>query len=387
MERRKAGNFRKIGLFIAKEWLRTGQKPPQKIINTLMQTEIKKRKAGIPMLHLNKDNIDHLFPILTDKFLKVFGETEFSSLATTASLLGTYIETEDKGKKFKVSWRSFLTSLVAIYTNLTKREVASLMALGLRIAKEWVKSGKPSEELVNSWLSERGLTLKLDRDNLDQLFFPIVDKFLKAAGLDRSRCDSLSTSNPPGETLAEIKIKGKKCKISWRLFLASLITIYSGIKKKSSRNFGQASLAIVKKWIKTGKPTQGFVDSLIEKRKNEIPSLKLNRENIKRLFPKIIKKFLKAAQLSEADFDSLSTLSPSLETFIAIKDRHNKSKISWSAFLISVVATCAELKKKEAVNCKSVGLALVKEWLRTNEMPSKEFAENLIRNRETRNRK
>jgi len=273
-----------------------------------------------------------------------------------------------------VSGKSFLSYIVHICTGMDLGQARSRESLALELIKEWYRTGeRPSRMFINEKVAEyetrKKNKIRLTDENIDKMFFPVVETFMRELNLND--VEHFTTS----ALMAEVMVDGKY-PIKGGYFLNYITHICTGISLREANANRALGIEMLKEWYRTGKrPNKEFAEEKKEAFEGKIirsaKTIRLRDDNVDLYFFDIVNGINEMSGNPAGDIEWLNVNLDLMRKHVTIDDK----VISIETFINSVVRILCDLPHKKAVKMKTVGVELIKEWSRTGERPSEEFIE------------
>ena len=255
----KSMNYKQLGVELVKEWYKTGQRPSKVSVAHGLQREQAERAS---QLDITEENIDQYFPLVMDAFCEAVGEENgawdwirIHKIAKTEVNVG--------GKTTK--GLKFVTNVCAILCGISVAAAQLIQGVAIKIVREWYMTGKrPSKEWCLTRKQEQAEKmdgrLKITKENIDSLFFTVMDKLISSAGQPEGDCDWMNYIKLQD---LEATVGGKS--IQGQEFTSQIFTILTGLPYKDASKFRGMTGELMKRWYKTRtRPDKATIDAMLQ---------------------------------------------------------------------------------------------------------------------------
>ncbi len=331
----------------------------EKIIDTL-------EKLQDNHLQVDANNIDGLFRPIVDAFIEALGG-DFEAVNSGRRFFCQEVVVAGK----KIKGQRFLRIIMRIVGGHHEGDMSGYFAIGAEIVRRWYRTGiRPDPVFIDTRLAEadeaRKEWLKLDASNLDGLFRPIMDGIIAVAGKD------------PGDVswmrwrrllkLPEIDIGGKKISANRFLYIAMAI-LFKMTQEEASRYKG-LGVELLQEWYQTGRrPSEDRIQKgLTAEQAERKTSLDLTEGNIGEYFLSVMDAFCEKAGEKRGEWDWIR-----IHKIAKVEVEVEGKNINGLRFVTGVCAILCGISAAEAQKIQGVSIAIVREWYRTGERPSRKW--------------
>lgn len=353
-----------LNVCILREWFGTGQRPSRE---WCLAQDARLEAESNQKLKITSANIDELFILVMDAFIKVSGEEG----CDWCNYLGMSRYVVEVGGK-TISGGTFVNQVFKVLTGIGVKEGCRFRGFSAELMQTWYKTGKrPDKDYIEKRLAElrerKDSKLEITEANVDGHFLTLMRQFCRLAGSDDGGTDWISSKRMATlEAVVESEyIKGDD-------FMFSVCSILLGVRKSEARNMIAISVAIVAQWYSSGeRPSKEWCEAKkIELEEEKSSVLNLTPGNIDKLFRPIMDSFICVAGEEEGNCDwFVSTRFARVEAIIP------EGKIMASTFVVRVAEILFGLSIAESVSYTGFLTSCIREWYKTGKKPKKEAIE------------
>ena len=373
----EAGSYRKFGVELMKKWYLEGVRPSNEFVQQRLQEERALRRKR-PKLRLSEENLDPYFMDIVAEFNRVRGEDTCDWMVVSPSFLQAEVEMRNR----TISGNHFAANVVSILAKIPRSEGHRYVRFGIEIIKKWYMEAKrPDDAFIKMGLAaaedqrrekrqKQEKRLKLNEGNIDDLFFPVVDRFAEELGGAKSDCEWINV----GPIFFETNVVLNDQLISGRGLTRGVLSILAGINFLEANRFLYLAAELIRKWyVERKRPDEEFVRQKLEatrKAKDErdaLPKLELTEESLEELFFDMVAGFNEARGENNCEWMAASPL------FLEMEIEINSQTITGNRFVFSVLQILGRVNHRFVTGYLKFGVEVIKKWYNEGEKPSETF--------------
>ncbi|MBI4994440.1 DEAD/DEAH box helicase family protein [Candidatus Peregrinibacteria bacterium] len=249
---------KQLGVELVKEWYKTGQRPNKVSVAHRLQREQTERASQLDIM---ENNIDQYFPLVMDAFCEAAGEEKGAWDWIRIHKIQK-VEVNVDGKS--INGLRFVTNVCAILCGISAGAAQKIQGASIQIVREWYRTGRrPSKEwcLAQKHEGEEKTAgrLKITEENIDDLFFTVMDGLISVGGHPKGDCDWMNYIALQG---VEVMTNGRS--INGQTFTNQVFTILTDLPYKDASKFRGMTGELMKRWYKTRKrPDKTTIDAML----------------------------------------------------------------------------------------------------------------------------
>lgn len=321
-------------------------------------------------LVLDAGNIDELFKPVVDALIAALGGG-IGAINTGKRFSTQSVAVHDK----KITGRHFARNILHFLAGVPNKEAWQYLSAAIVLIKEWYLSGeRPSAsraaELLVAEHEKRESRLHLDESNIDELFGPIMDEIIRAAGKDAGDVSWISQRR--FYPLPAIEIQGGK--VTPNAFFHMALAVLFEMTQLEVSKYRRCGCGLLQEWYRTGqRPDRERVAEALRLEQTErVHRLNLTEDNLDEYFLPVMDVLRKAVKGEPGALDWIK-----INRIADIEAEVDGCGITEMRFIVTVCSVLCGIPPREAQGIQGVAIEIVREWYRIGARPSRKWCVKL----------